>query len=260
MRFPRPFFSPEGETGAAVETPAAGADAAVDAVAAAPAGGEGIVAAPAEGVVAEAAATGESLLSAAEAKKPEGNEGAVKDAAAVTEAAKEAAPEPVHLEPFTVPEGMALDEKALGEFSGLMSDPDLSPQERGQKLLDMYAGQVKSIADDYAQRQVDVWRAQNDTWKDDLRRDPDLGGNRINTTLGIAKSVIEEYGGSKEQQAELLQHIDINGMGNFAGFVRLLHNIGTAMNVIEDGIVAAPSGKVPAQTRGEKWYGNGKGA
>ena len=82
------------------------------------------------------------------------------------------------------------------------------------------------------------WDTLNDTWKTELRNDPELGGNRLETTLSLAKAVVEEYLAPAEQ-AEYMAHMRNNGMGNFKLHVKLLHNIGKAMNVFEDGIVPA---------------------
>ncbi len=261
LHLPRPYFAPEGE-GGAVETPIVETPT------------PAIVETPAvEASVAAETPTGASLLSEAEGKKPaegadtpkvEGNEGAApakegEDAAKAAEG-EAPKPEPITFEPFTAPEGLKLKDEAVKNFTEILGDANLSPQERGQKLVDMYAAEVKSVHDDYAQRQLDTWRQLNDSWKEELRSDPEIGGNRVNTTLSIAKAVIEEFGGSKEQQAQLLAHVDNNGMGNYAGFVRLLHNIGAAMNVLEDKIIAAPSSSPGGtKSKAERWYGgNGK--
>jgi len=262
LYLPRPYFAPEGEAGAAetpvVETPAAPVVEAAPAAAETPAAAE--------------APTGASLLSEAEGKKPaepaeaakpEGNEGAAPakegDEAAKAAEAEAAKPEPITFEAFNVPEGLELKDDAVKQFTEILGDPNLSAQERGQKLVDMYAAEVKGVHEAYAQQQVDTWRQLNDSWKEELRSDPEIGGNRVGTTLSIAKAVIEEFGGSKEQQAALLAHVDNNGMGNYAGFVRLLHNIGAAMNVLEDRIVSSPSSSPSApKSKAERWYGNGK--
>lgn len=103
-----------------------------------------------------------------------------------------------------------------------------------------------------------VWGDLNSKWKTETRSAPDIGGPNLERSLGTAKAVIEEYGGNKDQQTELLKHLDNNGMGNFAGFIRLLSNIGQKLNVFEDGMVSpqgagAPSGR---GDRASRWYGN----
>jgi hypothetical protein len=47
----------------------------------------------------------------------------------------------------TVPEGIEIDEKLMGDFKGLIADAKLSPQERAQKLVDLHASALKAAAD-----------------------------------------------------------------------------------------------------------------
>jgi hypothetical protein len=108
--------------------------------------------------------------------------------------------------------------------------------------------------------QRDVWRKLNDTWKADFRKDEHLGGNRAETTLARAKAVIEEFGGNADQVRDLIAHTSNNGMGNYPGFIRLLNNIGEALNVFEDSDAPAnPNPPKIAGSRSQRWYGGSMG-
>jgi hypothetical protein len=222
----------------------------------------------------ETPATEPSLLASTEGKQPIEGETPAPVEAAVHEATKEGAanaataqveerPAQVELEPvtytdFTLPDGIQLsDDTALKEFKEVVGNHRLS-QDDAQKLVDLHLQDIQRVQADAVKRQNDHWRALNDGWKSELRNDPELGGNRVTTTLSIAKAVIEEFGGSKEQQAELMAHIENNGMGNYPGFIRMLHNMGKALNVFEDNIVPAHSSVNASSTksRAERWYGN----
>jgi hypothetical protein len=102
-----------------------------------------------------------------------------------------------------------------------------------------------------------VWNDLNSKWQSETRNAPDIGGPRLERSLATAKALIEEYGGSKAQQSELMRHIQNNGMGNYAGFIRLLANIGNKLNVFEDFSVGAPSS--PAQSHGGQRGAPGSG-
>lgn len=273
---------------AAVAAPAADAVAA-----AAPAATVADVAAPAAAVESKPTESAPSLLEAAKAKPldaspdasaPKPDAGKVADAKPATDApkddaAKDAAkpadapapadgdalaekPQARTYEAFKVPDGVTLVDDKVKDFTTILDDGKLSPQERAQKLVDLYVDESKRLSSELAQHQRDVWNGLQTQWINDLRKDPELGGNRIETTLGIAKAVIEEFGGTQEQQAQLLAHTSANGMGNYAGFIRLLSNIGTRLNVIEDGMVPASPGRASTpQTRAARWYGaKGNGA
>ena len=164
-------------------------------------------------------------------------------------------PAPVKYEAFKLPDTIKVDEKELAKFTDIIGAKQL-PQEDAQKLVDLYAGNVAKMYDAIRQEQRQTWDKLNDTWKTDLRNDPTLGGNRLETNLSMAKAVIEEYGGNAEQIRDLLAHTTNNGMGNYPGFVRLLNNLGKALNIFEDGIVPAnPSQPKPVKEAGKRgWY------
>lgn len=192
-----------------------------------------------------------------EAKKDEAKTDPVKDATADAQP-----PAPVKYEAFKVPDGIKLDEKKLGQFTEIIGGAQVK-QEVAQSLMDLYVSERQADANAMAQEQRRVWNTLNDGWKSELRKDSVLGGNRLETSLSMAKAVVEEYGGSPEQVKDLLAHTSNNGMGNYPGFVRLLHNIGVAMNVFEDSIVPAnPTAPKAEKGPGKRgWYpsmGNGQ--
>lgn len=195
----------------------------------------------------------------ADEKKPDADKATdpVKDATADAQP-----PAPVKYEAFKVPDGIKLDEKKLGQFTEIIGGAQVK-QEVAQSLMDLYVAERQADATSMAAEQRRVWNALNDGWKSELRKDSVLGGNRLETSLSMAKAVIEEYGGSPEQVKDLLAHTSNNGMGNYPGFVRLLHNIGVAMNVFEDSIVPAnPTAPKTEKGPGKRgWYpsmGNGQ--
>lgn len=200
-------------------------------------------------------------------KKPDAKaDDAKKDDAAkgddpATEATAEPQPPaPVKYEAFKVPDGIKLDDKKLEQFTGIIGALQV-PQEKAQEILDLYVAEKKADHEAAQTEQRRVWDTLNDTWKSDLRKDEKLGGNRLETTLSRAKAVIEEYGGNPQEVAELIAHTSNNGMGNFPGFIRLLDNLASALNVYEDSIVPggqnAPKPQKGPGNRG--WYDNSMG-
>lgn len=202
----------------------------------------------------------------AKAKEP-GKDDKPKAEGDVPKDAKADAPEPVKYEAFTVPEGMKLDDdrvKALTEIIG----PLQVPQEAAQKIVDVGTAWLKDagthLADHMRKEQRDTWNTLNNEWRDEFRGDREIGGNRSETTLARAKAVIEEYL-SPDQAKRYLAHIDMNGMSNFVEHIRLLSNIGEALNVFEDKMVAAPAvnpnaGKQQGFRRNYRNSGNGRSA
>lgn len=212
---------------------------------------------------AEAAKT-EADKAAGEAgeKKPEKTEAELKaeaDAAKATDPEKKdatpsEAPAPIKYEAFKIPDGVKLDDKKLAEFSELVGAAQL-PQEKAQQLVDMYVAEVPRFVQELRAEQRRHWDTLNDTWKTETRSDPEIGGNQLETNLSMAKAVIETYLPPGEV-GEYLAHLNNNGMGNFKLHVKLLRNIGKALNVFEDGIVpASPQSPKAQKAPGNRgWY------
>lgn len=216
-------------------------------------------------------AEGEAKPAEGEAAKPEGAEAAPAQDAAASE------PPAIVFDAFKFPEGVTADEKMVGGFtealqtqtgplekaikSGDRAAITKAFQDFGQTMVDYYQNQVTpAIAEQALQHQRDVWDTQVKKWVSDFKADEKLGGARANTTLSMAKAVIEEFGGSAEERQELYRHIGEggNGMGNYLGFIRLMANIGEKLNIFEDKIVPAPNPLKGAQarSRSDKWYGS----
>jgi hypothetical protein len=147
-----------------------------------------------------------------------------------------------------------LDDKELGKFTEFAGKAQI-PQDVAQGLIDMYVAERQNDAASARAEQRRVWDTLNDTWKTELRNDPELGGNRLETSLSLAKAVVEEYLPPADV-AEYMAHMRNNGMGNYKLHVKLLHNIGKALNVFEDGIVPA-NAQAPKAQKGpgqRGWY------
>lgn len=187
--------------------------------------------APAELPPAGAAAATEqptSLLTEA-GKKPD----APAVAAAATPTAEPVAPvaAPV-FNAFTLPEGVTLEADKVGAFTEMLGKFEVenkgdhaAVQKLGQQMVDMYiAEQTRQ-----AQAQQDAWVKVRDGWKDQFTSDPEMGGNRQNTTLSRCGAMIEQYGGTAAQQDELRSAFRITGMGDHPALIRLLANVGKAL-------------------------------
>src|SRR5579885_3656719 len=163
-------------------------------------------------------------------------------------------PPALSLEDLKFPEGMALDAEAGKAFVDLLNNAALTGKDRGQALIDLHLKEIDRVAQHIAAHQRKVWNDLNAGWQDQLRKDPELGGNRLDTTLSRAKAVIEEFLSPEDAKA-LLIHTDNNGMGNFPVFIRLLSNIGKRLNVFEDNIVAANPAPARSRAPGSRgWY------
>lgn len=185
-------------------------------------------------------ATTAEPASTAEAKPPEAKpaEGEAKpdgEPAAATEALAEQPPALPTYDAFKVPEGQKLSEKELGTFTEILGKFETEAkvdhakaQALGQQLIDFYTGDVQRIGAEIQQRletnQREVWNRLNETRINELKSDPELGGPRLETTLGNAKYIIEQFL-PKADQERLLAELDNGGVSSSRAFVSLLNNI-----------------------------------
>jgi hypothetical protein len=115
------------------------------------------------------------------------------------------APKPAPVE-VKVPEGVELDGELLAAIRA--GDP--------QKVVDAYAKTE--------QQQRLAWEAKNDSWRQEVEKDPELGGKNMDQTRAWLNNAITRYG-SKELQAELKSL----GLDNNPHLVRFVAKVGKAM-------------------------------
>jgi hypothetical protein len=127
------------------------------------------------------------------------------------------APAAFALDKVKLPEGMKADDPLTQSFSGIMADDKMSPADRGQKLLDLYADTVKQGREAATQ----AWNDVNKKWQDEARADPVIGGAKLPATLSTIAKAIDSLGA--EHAAAFREALDITGAGNHPAVTRALH-------------------------------------
>src|SRR5215475_11208851 len=171
------------------------------------------------------------------------------------EAPKAEAPAPLSITDLSLPDGANAEAEEAKTFVDLINNGELSAKDRGQGLLDLHKKEIERVHRELTAHQRKVWDDLNAGWRDDLRNDREIGGNRLHTNLSKAKGMIEEFS-SPEDAAALLRHVDNNGMGNYPPFIRLLVRLADQLNVFEDGmLVSNPAPVRPQRASGSRgWY------
>ena len=146
-----------------------------------------------------------------------------------------ATPEPVRFEPFTVPEGFDLPQERISELTSVLTDGELSPQQRGQRLLDMHIAAMRQATE----QQQQVFDQTKETWRDQFFSDPEIGGNQQDTTVRYAATARDLFAGSEQQRREFIQMLDATGTGDHPAMIRFLRNVGRAL--AEGTQVSAPT-------------------
>lgn len=171
----------------------------------------------------------------------------------------EPAPPPT-FEPFALPDGMTFEQERLGEFTNLLGAFEgqtkadhAAVQAFGQQLIERHVAEVQRAVQQVHQTNIAAWDAQKTAWKDQFLGDPEIGGNRFQTTVDNAIGFIRTHGGTDAQQAEFQQLMNESGLGNHPTMIRILAKAGAAMS---EGRPLAAQALAPAQlSRTQKMYG-----
>jgi hypothetical protein len=185
-----------------------------------------------------------------EAKPPEGEAKTGEPDPEKKEGTAPEPPPPRTYEPFKAPEGVTFDEKQIKQLTDIVGVHQL-PQEAAQQLIDLYVSETNRFREEVARHQVEVWNRTKEQWINDVKSDPELGGNRMETVLGNAKHFIENLAGTKEQFNQLMTALDMTGMGNHPALIRLFANAYERYR--EPSPVPANPGP-PLTKQGRDWY------
>lgn len=120
---------------------------------------------------------------------------------------------------LTLPEGFELPEELGGEFTKLVNG-EMSPQERGQALLDLYVKQVEDQAKAGAEAGAKAWADLNAQWRDEIKALPEFAG-KVDEELGATKQALLAAGATPE----FFKALDLTGAGNNSHIVQMFHKL-----------------------------------
>lgn len=139
---------------------------------------------------------------------------------------------------FKMPEGIELDKSAADEFSTIAKEYKLT-QEQAQKVAEVGAKMV--------QRQAEAHKAQVQSWIEAVKTDKEIGGDKLNENLAIARKTIDQFG-----SPELKDILNATGLGNHPEIVKMAYKIGKSIS--DDGFVRGASSKADANDPAKKLF------
>lgn len=193
------------------------------------------------------------------AETDEGTEGEATEVSTATEGEAEAqgegeskegegTAEPFTLDALTMPEGFTLEEEAGNSFLEIMNNPELSPQERAQSLIDLQASVTASASEAAEAANQTLWDETQAAWQDELSKLPDIGGKELPKTLAQIKKGLESVGADKDTFAAF----DLTGAGNHPAIIKVLHAL--TKTKVEGKPVTGTTATKPAD-RASRMYG-----
>lgn len=170
----------------------------------------------------------------------------------------EPAPLPTYDE-FKV-EGFDLDPDQIGDLTKTLSEFEIKTkadhaeiQALGQFLVERHVAEVKKSIDLLNKSYLDAFETQKNEWKESFLKDPEIGGNRWETTTNAAREFITTHGGTVEQQTEIRQLMETSGLGNHPAMIRIFAK---AMSNMSEGKPIPATTPVPTvKNKIDKRYG-----
>lgn len=195
----------------------------------------------------------------------------VKEPEKVIEAPKEEAkatevPEPVvttpTFEPFLIPDGTNINNKRLEEITSMLGSFETASraehsqvQKFGQAILDYGIAAVQEAVAETRKQGAEYWAQKHKEDFEAFMKDPEIGGNRKDTTLAAANQFIATHLGTLEQQKEFRALLVERKLDNNPLMIRALANANLARR---EGTPLPGTKPVPApQSKLDKWYGGG---
>lgn len=130
--------------------------------------------------------------------------------------------EPIVYQAFELPENVALDEKTLGEFTGLAQKFKL-PQETAQEILAFGAQAVKAFQENSLAQQHQAFGDMRRSWRDQVMADPEIGGAGHRTAMA-AIARMRDLAVPEKDRAAFNEFLVTTGAGDHPAFLRMVHN------------------------------------
>jgi hypothetical protein len=230
------------------------------------------IATPADSHATEPSPT--SILSeAAAATEAPAPEAPAPEAPAAEVKPETAAVVPPTYEPFTFPEGVTIASERLEPFTGLLgefearvtADPaqaHAAAQEFGQKVLGLYIAQAQADAARFSAANAEAFKSLREQWTADFKNDPDIGKNRMQTSLTRMGGLMDMYGQSAgaERLKGLREVMSLTGAGDNPEVLRFVNWAASRLGETSRP-VAAPMARAPVVgSKAQRLYKNSQGA
>jgi hypothetical protein len=161
------------------------------------------------------------------------------------------APAAFDLAAIKLPEGFELSEETGKLFSEVLGNDKLSPQERGQQLLDLHTktlGDMQTaMQEQMATQSRETWTKMNDEWRGQIKDLPEFKANP-DAEAGKILQALKAVGADESFFAAM----DLTGAGNHPVVMQVLHRL--AKPFLEGGAVVGSGKTAPARQLGANIY------
>lgn len=119
-----------------------------------------------------------------------------------------------------MPDGFEMQDAELTTFREVLADANLSPQDRGQKLLDLHVAAMRSAVEE----PMKLWNKMQADWQAEVMKDTEIGGQNWKASQAAIANVLDTLAGSKDTAAgkATREAFSLTGAGNNPHIVRLM--------------------------------------
>lgn len=117
---------------------------------------------------------------------------------------------------LSLPKGVDVDTGLLEAMTPTLKELGLN-NEQASKLAGIYAEQLQKDGE----ARSAALQAQTESWGQELVKDPEMGGDKFDTTVARAAKAVKQFG-----TPALMQMLDETGLGNHPELVRAFSKIG----------------------------------
>jgi hypothetical protein len=122
---------------------------------------------------------------------------------------------PLKMEEIKIPDGMTIDEPVMKGFVEIVNKFGLG-RDAVAELTTLQANAMKNVSEAGNK----LYSEMQDKWRSEATADPDIGGERLASTLGGISKLVDKYG-----SPELRGVLDLTGAGNNPHVIKFLNGI-----------------------------------
>lgn len=131
-------------------------------------------------------------------------------------------PKPVfEFKPYTVPEGVKLDEGRFKELNDVLVNDKLDPQARGQELINLHTNEMRAYDKRLRTEQHEAFANTRADWRKQAMGDEEIGGAGWETSKQ-AIAAAREYFVPKSREKAFNEMLRTTGVGDHPEFLRML--------------------------------------
>jgi hypothetical protein len=130
--------------------------------------------------------------------------------------------DPLDAEKFKslLPEGFAADEELSAKFLEAVNSAP-SREAFAQQMISLQT-EMLTKAETAA---TEAWEATQTAWKNEVTSDPEFGGDKLQTSLATARTLIETHAKDQAEAKAIKEFFALTGAGNSIHMVRLLNRL-----------------------------------